>query len=105
MTTFHMSDLKSAVLSEIRLRHVGDQDCPLDTVSGRVRECPHERSDDMEHIAANDAMEGLRRLAVSPAHDDSPDNELAHIQADGFYGPEKGFHDVEQLRRNSNRLN
>lgn len=28
-----------------------------------------------------------------------PDDESFHVQADGFYGPEKGFHDAEQLRK------
>jgi hypothetical protein len=27
------------------------------------------------------------------------DEEIFHVQADGFYGPEKGFHDAEELRR------
>lgn len=26
------------------------------------------------------------------------DDEISHIQADGFWGSEKGFHDAEQLR-------
>jgi hypothetical protein len=30
---------------------------------------------------------------------DDPDDETFHVQADGFYGPEKGFHDAEQLRK------
>ena len=33
---------------------------------------------------------GLRRFDV-PA----PDDEIAHLQADGFWGTEKGFHDAE----------
>ena len=28
-----------------------------------------------------------------------PDDESFHVQADGFYGPEKGFHDAEELRK------
>lgn len=28
-----------------------------------------------------------------------PDVELSHLQADGFWGPEKGFHDVDEFRR------
>jgi len=28
-----------------------------------------------------------------------PDDETFHVQADGFFGPEKGFHDAEQLRK------
>jgi len=28
-----------------------------------------------------------------------PDDETFHVQADGFYGPEKGFDDAEQLRK------
>jgi hypothetical protein len=28
-----------------------------------------------------------------------PDDEIFHLQADGFYGPERGFHDAEQLRK------
>lgn len=27
------------------------------------------------------------------------DEELFHLQADGFWGLEKGFHDAEQLRK------
>lgn len=27
------------------------------------------------------------------------DDETFHVQADGFWGPEKGFHDAEQLRK------
>jgi hypothetical protein len=27
------------------------------------------------------------------------DEEIFHLQADGFWGPEKGFHHAEQLRR------
>ena len=28
-----------------------------------------------------------------------PEDETFHVQADGFYGPEKGFHDAEELRK------
>jgi hypothetical protein len=33
------------------------------------------------------------------------DEEMSHLQADGFWGPEKGFHDAEQLRKQSQREN
>jgi len=28
-----------------------------------------------------------------------PQDETFHVQADGFYGPEKGYHDAEELRK------
>ena len=37
---------------------------------------------------------GLGRFDV-PA----PDDEIAHLQADGFWGDEKGFDDAEEFRR------
>jgi hypothetical protein len=30
---------------------------------------------------------------------DQMSEEIFHLQADGFWGSEKGFHDAEQLRR------
>lgn len=35
--------------------------------------------------------------SVMPTAD--ADEETFHLQADGFYGSEKGFHDGEQLRK------
>ena len=32
-------------------------------------------------------------------HRVDPDEETFHVQGDGFYGHEKGFHDAEELRR------
>ncbi len=50
---------------------------------------------------ANETGEGKGRqekeTAVMLSAD--ADDETFHVQADGFYGPEKGFHDAEQLRK------
>jgi hypothetical protein len=32
-------------------------------------------------------------------------DEIFHIQADGFWGPEKGFHDAEQIRNERQSAN
>ena len=37
-----------------------------------------------------------KAAAIDPA---GLNEEIFHIQADGFFGPEKGFEDVEQLRK------
>ena len=34
-----------------------------------------------------------------------PDDEAARVQADGFFGLEKGFEDAEQLRRELEKRN
>jgi hypothetical protein len=33
------------------------------------------------------------------------DDEIFHTQADGFWGPERGFHDVERLWRQRQQQN
>ncbi len=38
-----------------------------------------------------------KEIAAIPCAD--PDEETFHLQADGFWGFEKGFHDAEELRR------
>ncbi|HTW22423.1 MAG TPA: hypothetical protein VMD78_02425 [Candidatus Baltobacteraceae bacterium] len=35
--------------------------------------------------------------------DGSEDEELFHLQADGFWGPEMGFQDLEEVRHQSQR--
>ncbi len=37
-------------------------------------------------------------LRVPGCTDEIDDEETFHMQADGFWGSEKGFHDAEQLR-------
>ena len=46
-----------------------------------------------------DAVEPMWRQEEELPSADPADDETFHVQADGFYGPEKGFHDAEQLRR------
>ena len=51
---------------------------------------PHEAKS--AYLTTPDALNGR-------SSQEGADEEIFHIQADGFWGPEKGFHDVEQLRR------
>ena len=50
---------------------------------------------------ANEAVEGKGRQEKARAVmlSTDADAETFHLQADGFYGPEKGFHDAEELRK------
>ena len=56
---------------------------------------------------ANEAVEGKGRQEKARAAmlSADADDETFHVQADGFYGPEKGFHDAEQdSGNNSDRI-
>jgi len=63
------------------------------------------RIDDVARNARSEAlrMRGTDSMHAAPApctiqlEADEPDEELSHLQADGFWGSEKGFHDAEQL--------
>lgn len=55
--------------------------------------------------AAASAVSGLSRRDARKTATVESDEEIFHIQADGFWGPEKGFHNAEELRRQSQRQN
>ena len=49
----------------------------------------------------NAEQERKSRKSSACTAPDAPerDDEMLHLQADGFWGGEKGFHDAEELRR------
>jgi hypothetical protein len=42
---------------------------------------------------------------IADSADEPNDEEIMHLQADGFWGYKKGFHDVEELWRQSKQQN